>query len=127
MRELEINDFQMDIEKYSNELVEKEQLLAIIIRPDADPEENLGRRFGFEFCGYDLVENFSCISAITNNECMFSNAINCKTLTKYGLLPDYKEALLTQIKLREKHPDENHAYCDVVEVWRKIVNRDSYR
>jgi|GEM_PF-1016568 hypothetical protein len=119
MREVEINNLKLDIEQLSSELSKDEQLLAIIIRPDVKLEERLSK-YKFEFCGYDLVEDFGNISAITNTGGIFSNAIEYGRLTKYGLISNYKQAVLTQLELRDKNPNENHAYCDVIEVWRKL-------
>ena len=33
----------------------------------------------------------------------------------------YLDVVKTQNLLREHYPDENHAYCEVVEVWRKSI------
>ena len=96
-----------------------QQIVAVILRPDLDPVEYMERR-GFAFCGYDLVEEETTVSAITNCDGKFAS-IPYEKLTEYGLLPTYKDAVLTQLALVEEAPEENHAYCMICEVWRKIV------
>ena len=95
------------------------QIIAVIVRPGIEPATGL-LRSGFTFCGYDLVEDFSTISAITDCGGGFS-CIPYENLTEFGLLPTYKDAILTQLALVEEAPDECHAYCDVCEIWRKLV------
>lgn len=75
----------------------------------------------FDFCGYDLVVMDTCISAITNCGAYFDNVIDYGNLNEYGLVSNYLDAVKTQILLRKNYPDENHAYCEVVEIWRKLM------
>ncbi len=96
-----------------------EQIVAAIFRPDMEPATYIEKN-GFAFCGYDLVEDATAISAITDCGAMF-NSIPYERLTEYGLLPTYKDAVLTQLALIEEAPDENHAYCMICEIWRKTV------
>ena len=96
-----------------------QQIMAVIIRPGMNPSIQLNRE-GFTFCGYDLVEDFSCISAITDCGGTFQS-IDYAALNEFGLLKSYKEAVLTQLALVEEDPDEPHACCNIVEIWRKIV------
>ena len=95
------------------------QIVAVIFRPDIDPLDRLERE-GFEFCGYDLVEESISISAVTDCGGMFAS-IPYDRLTEFGLLPSYKDAALAQLALVEEAPDENHAYCMICEIWRKLV------
>ena len=96
-----------------------QQIVAVILRPNLDPIEYMEKR-GFTFCGYDLVEEETSISAITNCDGRF-DSIPYEKLTEYGLLPTYKDAVLTQLALVEDEPEEPHAYCIICEVWRKLV------
>ena len=98
---------------------ETEQVIALILRPTEESFVAL-KTSGFEFCGYDLVESGSTISAITNCGGDF-NSIPYGKLTRYGLLPNYKDAVLAQLALVEEDPDEPHADCDIYEIWRKTV------
>ena len=95
-----------------------EQIIAVIVRPEIYPQDGLKRQ-GFTFCGYDLVEDFSNISAITNCGCDFES-ISYDSLNEFGLISTYKEAVLTQIALVEES-DDDHACCNVCEIWRKLV------
>jgi len=96
-----------------------QQVIAVILRPNLEPVEYMETR-GFTFCGYDLVEEETLISAITDFGGGF-DSIPYEKLTEYGLLPTYKDAVLAQHALVEEAPDEPHAYCTVYEVWRKLV------
>ena len=96
-----------------------QQIVAVILRPDIDPIENMATK-GFIFCGYDLVDESTAISAITNCGGEFTS-IPYEKLTEFGLLPTYKDAVLTQLALVKENPDEPHAYCMICEIWRKLV------
>ncbi len=98
-----------------------QQIVAVILRPNLEPVEYMEKR-GFIFCGYDLVEEDTLISAITNCEGGFAS-IPYDKLTEFGLLPTYRDAVLTQLALVEEDPYElhAHAYCMICEVWRKLV------
>lgn len=50
---------------------------------------------GFEWCGFDLCEEFTAISAITNCGDMFITVIDYDKLNRYGLIEVYEEALKT--------------------------------
>lgn len=110
-----------EIKAYNNKH-RAEQILLIMVRPDVNLiDEHLVSVIDvFTFCGYDLVEMNTCISAITNCGAYFDNAVDYGNLNEYGLLSNYLDAVKTQILLRDHYPDENHAYCEVVEVWRKL-------
>lgn len=95
------------------------QLLALYHEPDfecreVDPEGK------FEFCGYDLVEDNTGISALVN--CGgFEEAFSSDDLSEVGLISSYERAREIQALLTEFYPDENHAYCDLWAIWRFIV------
>ncbi len=96
-----------------------EQILAVILRPEIDVNYTLEHAGIFTFCGYDLVKASTCISAITNCGAEFES-IPYEKLNQYGLLSSYREAVLTQLALYEEAPDEPHAYCEIVEIWRLL-------
>ncbi len=100
-------------------LGEDRQLLAVIVRPEIEPSFLLQRSKDFEFCGYDLVESTSCISAITNCGGEFES-IPYERLNSYGLLGSYREAVTAQLDLYDEDPNEPHAYCEIVEIWRSL-------
>lgn len=109
-----------EIESYDSPLPsDTQQIIAVILRPNLEPVEYMEKR-GFTFCGYDLVEEETLISAITDCGGGF-DSIPYEKLTEYALLPTYKDAVLAQLALVEEEPDEPHAYCIICEVWRKLV------
>ena len=109
-----------EIESHDSPLSpDTQQIIAVILRPNLEPIEYMETR-GFTFCGYDLVEEETLISAITDYGGGF-NSIPYEKLTEYGLIPTYKDAALAQLALVEEAPDESHAHCVVCEVWRKLV------
>ena len=109
-----------EIESYDSPLnSDTQQIIAVILRPDLDPIGYMETR-GFTFCGYDLVEEETLTSVITNCGGGF-DSIPYEKLTDYALLPTYKDAVLVQLALVEEAPDEPHAYCIICEVWRKLV------
>ena len=113
--------FDMEELKSPEELLPSgtEQIIAVMVRPGKIPEESLKKQ-GFIFCGYDLVEEFSGISAIANCGGGFQS-IRYEKLTEYGLIPSYKDAVLTQLALAEEDPDDPHADCEIMEIWRKLI------
>lgn len=114
---MEMSEITKDKVKESDKTL---QIVAIIVRPEIEPNYLLSEEEKFEFCGYDLVELPCCISAITNCGSGFEKAIIYKNLNSYGLISSYREAVLTQLKLNEEYPDESHAYCELIEIWRYI-------
>lgn len=111
-----------EIEESEINLLKKgNQLLAIIVRPEVEPNYRLEQAQKFEFCGYDLVDISVCISAITNCGAEF-NSIDYTALNQYGLISSYREAVNTQLDLREEYPEDSHAYCEIVEIWRQLIN-----
>ncbi len=102
-----------------NSLEEDEQLLAIIVRPEIEPNDILGKNRQFEFCGYDLVDIATCISVITNCGAKYGDVIDYTSLNLYGLISSYRQAVNTQLDLNEKYPEDSHTYCEIVEIWRK--------
>lgn len=98
---------------------ETEQIIAVIVRPDASPDRSL-ENDGFVFCGYDLVEEDTSISAITNCGGGFE-AVPYGKLTECALIPTFEDAVLTQQALLSEDPEDPHANCVICEIWRKIV------
>lgn len=111
---VEINKLDIEVAKKKSE-----QILAIIVRPEIAPNHMM-ENTEFEFCGYDLVEHATGISAITNCGADWGNALNYQLLNDYGLFSNYRQAVAAQLDLDEQFPDENHAYCEIVEIWRLL-------
>lgn len=112
-----------EIEHPETNLPKKDnQLLAIIVRPEIEPNYILEEKQQFEFCGYDLVDITACISSITNCGAMFEDVIDYAALNQYGLIPSYRQAVNTQLDMNEKYPEDSHAYCEIIEIWRWLPN-----
>ena len=77
-----------------------------------------GRR-GFVFVGYDLIEDATQISALTNcggfSEVFTNEELNC-----CGLISEFERAVEIQRLLLEKNPEEPHADCQLYAIWRLI-------
>jgi len=71
----------------------------------------------FRFMGYDMIEDQTQISALTN--CggfpgVFTNdELNCN-----GLFSEFERASEVRKLLAEKHPEEAHAHCEMYAIWR---------
>lgn len=78
----------------------------------------------FDFCGFDLADRW--VSAILNCGSFttgdyFSEAFDYRELNELGLIPDYESAVKIQQKLMDKYPDDDHAYCAIFAIWRRIT------
>ena len=78
---------------------------------------------GFEFCGFDLSD--FVVSAILNCGSFttgdyFSKAFDHRELNEFGLIPDYKTAIEVRSKLMDEYPEDEHAYCAIFAIWRRI-------
>lgn len=96
------------------------QYLAVIVAPAPVPDATLEADARFVPAGYDLLEEFSGISAITNCGHGFEDVIDYDALNAFGLIGTYQEAVRTQKALRKAYPEEPHATCDIVAIWRFV-------
>lgn len=94
----------------------EKQILAVLREPKQDCSYiTFDKRF--KFYGYDLLEDFTRISALTN--CGgFDEAFLPNDISEYGLISDFKKAIEIQQSLTEKYPDEDHADCTLWGIWR---------
>ena len=65
---------------------------------------------GFEFAGFDLVEDATGVSAV-NNCGGFKGLFTPTTVARNGLIADLEHAIVLRRQLRADHPDEPHADC----------------
>lgn len=71
----------------------------------------------FVFMGYDLIEDQTQISAMTN--CGgFPEVFSNDELNQSGLLPTFPRAREVRKLLSEVYPQEPHAKCEMYAVWR---------
>jgi hypothetical protein len=75
------------------------------------------RRRDFSFIGYDLIEEQTQISALTN--CGgFPDVFQNEELNRFGLVNGFERAQEIRSFLAERHPKEPHAQCEVYAIWR---------
>jgi hypothetical protein len=111
------NDLEWLIEKVRGS--DDKQILAVIREPEIDCK-NIEIDSRFKFCGYDLVEDDTRISALVN--CGgFDKAFLPNELSEYGLIEEFEKAKAVQQLLMEKYPYEDHAFCTLWGIWRMSV------
>ncbi len=71
----------------------------------------------FGFVGYDLIDEETQISALTN--CGgFPDVFNNEELNRFGLVDSFDRAREVRRLLAECHPEEAHAQCEMYALWR---------
>lgn len=71
----------------------------------------------FSFIGYDLIDEQTQISALTN--CGgFPDSFSKEELNVFGLITQFNRASVVRNTLAEKHPEEAHAQCELYAIWR---------
>lgn len=71
----------------------------------------------FVFLGYDLIEEMTQISALTN--CGgFPDAFKNEELNSFGLIGRFERAHEVRRLLSKLHPEEPHAQCEMYAVWK---------
>ena len=96
------------------------QVICAVFSTGEAPHEALRSGGVFQFCGYDLVETATSVSAVTNCGAAWRKALDYSLLNEFGLFPSYQQAKQSQRKLREQYPDAEHAHCEIIELWRRI-------
>ncbi|RZF62341.1 hypothetical protein [Sphingobacterium corticibacterium] len=90
-------------------------LLTVLIEPDEDCKDiNVD---GYEFVGYDLLDQDFSTSALTN--CGgFDETFLPTDLNEKGLVDDFAKTYDIKKRLLENNPNEYHADTNVIAVWR---------
>ena len=71
----------------------------------------------FGFVGYDLIEEETQISVLTN--CGgFPGVFKNEELNQFGLLQSFDRAAEVQCLLADRYPGEPHAQCEMYALWR---------
>jgi hypothetical protein len=92
------------------------QILAVLCEPVSDADGLLNDD-KFEFFGYDLLEDKTGISAITN--CGgFDKAFANSELSAFGLIQNLARAKEIQKSLKINYPEEAHAQTAIWALWR---------
>lgn len=96
-------------------------LLAVVKEPNEKCE--LITINNFEFVGYELLDKDYTNSALTN--CGdFNETFSPMDLNQNGLINEYDKACDIRKSLFENNPEERHADCNVIAVWRhKTIGR----
>ncbi len=95
--------------------LEKFNLLACIKEPCDNDRTMLEK--DYEFIGYDLMDKKFIASAITN--CGgFYDVYSRTDINEYGIFTDRDFAYKIRDELYKMHPEEPHADCYVIEIWR---------
>lgn len=79
----------------------------------------------FEFMGYDLLDQSYDTSALTN--CGgFDETFSPSDINVVGLISEFEKAYAIKKRLLENNPNEYHADCNVIAIWRhKTMGRNS--
>jgi hypothetical protein len=102
------------LQRVQNE--KRRNLLGVYRNPDKHIPSAPSNR-NFNFVGYDLIEEATQISALTN--CGgFPEAFNNEELNSYGLISEFERASEVRRLLIEKYPEEAHADCEMYAIWR---------
>jgi hypothetical protein len=98
---------------------ESVQLIAVVREPE--PVDLQAVLPGFEWLGFDLIEESTSISAVTN--CGgFDGGFSNRDLNACGLVPDLERTRQIRGRLLALYPEEPHADCAVWAIWRKSPN-----
>ena len=87
-----------------------------------EPTDGVIKEFNdsrFVFCGFDLLDETTAVSALTN--CGgFPESFANSELTQLGLLSRFERAREVQDALLQNNPNEPHADCTLWALWRII-------
>lgn len=101
------------------------QILAVLKEPTVEPFAHFEDE-QFDFCGYELIEDETRTSALTN--CGgFPESFNNAELSDLGLLTKLDRAKTIQKLLKTNNPEEPHADCSLWAIWRMRDNNKLFR
>ncbi len=90
-------------------------VMACVVEPTADCAKHVLKNF--EFVGYDLMDKSYDMSALTNcggtPEVFLPSEQN-----QFGLIADFEKAYDIKKRLFKNNPNEYHANCNVIALWR---------
>jgi hypothetical protein len=115
-------DFRLDYFRHLDYLlnrvrdVKRRNILGVYRNPDSHIGDAPAAR-DFGFVGYDLIDEETQISALTN--CGgFPDVFNNDELNNCELIEDFVRAVEVKKLLSEKYPEEPHAQCELYALWR---------
>jgi hypothetical protein len=96
----------------------RKNILGLYRNPEGHINSAPGSR-AFSFLGYDLIEEATQISALTN--CGgFPETFSNNELNEHGLIPDFGRSSEIRKLLPQNNPAEPHAKCELYAIWRLI-------
>jgi hypothetical protein len=114
------DDVQYALNRIGKVFNDKRHQVLAVAREPAEEQVLAARLSGFRFLGYELIEEATSISALTN--CGgFDNAFAPADLSEYGLILTAGHAREIQRSLADLFPNEHHAECAVWAVWRREI------
>jgi hypothetical protein len=90
-------------------------LLCVFREPDEPP---VSPRSPFALLGYDLIEDRTGVSALTNCGSGFPSVLVASKITKCGLINTFEHAKEMQRELPRAYPDNPHANCSLWAIFR---------
>ena len=108
--------YELDYLTYRIGGVSRRNILGLYRNPDCHIEAPPAPG-DFAFMGYDLIEEKTLISALTN--CGgFPDVFSNEELNRFGLIDSFDRAREVRRLLAERHPEEAHAQCEMYALWR---------
>jgi len=95
-----------------------EQVLRFIEEPNVDVQ-NLNMNDQFIFCGYDLIEKATEISAVTNCGDWYPLDFT-DFLNEYGLINNLENCKKVKKDLKTFFSYDDHADCNIFALWRRL-------
>jgi len=112
--------YDLDHLKVRTRGVQRRNVLGLYRNPES-PIEAKPAAGDFGFLGYDLIEEETQISALTN--CGgFPDVFQNEELNRFGLVGSFKRAHEIKGFLAERHPNDPHAQCEMYAIWRLNEN-----
>jgi hypothetical protein len=90
--------------------------LLCVFREPAEPP--VARLSPFTLLGYDLIEDRTGVSALTNCSSGFPAVIVAAEISEFGLIRTFERAKEVQRDLPRAYPQEPHAYCSLWAIFR---------
>jgi hypothetical protein len=98
--------------------VSRKHILGVYRNPEVHIDQPPA--INFNFVGYDLIEEATQISALTN--CGgFPDTFSNQELNRFGLIDTFQRAAEIHHDLAERNPSEPHANCELYAIW--LLNR----
>lgn len=112
------NDLAYALRRSSNDVDPRRHQVLAVAREPTEAEVRGVSLENFMFMGFELIEEATTISALTN--CGgFEGAFSASDLSSCGLVPTASRAYEIRGALEALFPEENHAHCAVWAVWRR--------